>query len=149
MKMRKKTILIILLFICLIVLGFIFFFINEEKKVAKYSAYCMDRIRSELWEYVWNVSCLYEWKNDNWYYLYSWNVSYEWADYIYYCRVLGKDKVNTLIQEIASDDVEILDDEWNVEDEVIKENIDEPEISNETNLENDEEKTVEVNLESE
>ena len=149
MKMWKKTILIILLFICLIVLGFIFFFINEEKKVAKYSTYCMDRIRSELWEYVWNVSCLYEWKNDNWYYLYSWNVSYEWADYIYYCRVLGKDKVNTLIQEVASDDVENLDDEWNVEEEVIKENIDEPEISDETDLESDEEKTVEVNLESE
>lgn len=48
MKAWKKIILIALLLVCLFIVGFILFFINEEKKVSKYSGYCMDEVRKAL-----------------------------------------------------------------------------------------------------
>lgn len=96
MKSWKKIL------ICIIVLIFIAWIVSavlcnfHQKRIWKYSTFCMDEVRNQLWEYVLNVSNMYEWKN-NWYYLYSWNVSYEWLDYVYFCKVLGKDNVTVLL----------------------------------------------------
>ena len=42
------VILIALLLVCFFIVGFILFFVNEEKKVSKYSGYCMDEVRKSL-----------------------------------------------------------------------------------------------------
>lgn len=100
MKTWKKVLRAIL---ALIIIGWIVcatMFTINEKRIKEYSGYCMDEVRAQLWEYVWNVSNTYEGKNDDWYYLYNWNVSYEWVDYTYYCRVLGKEKVDLKLDKM-------------------------------------------------
>lgn len=93
MKTRKKFVLIAVLFVCVLIVGYILFVINEEKKVAKYSGYCMDEVRKGLWwEELWNIVFLgFAKENDE--YLYNWSASFRWIDFKFSCTILDKDNV--------------------------------------------------------
>jgi hypothetical protein len=105
MKTWKKIFLCILALIVVAVIVCVTMFVTNKNRIKEYSTYCMDEVRSQLWEYLENVSNFYEWKNNenNWY-LYSWKVSYEWADYDYYCRVSGKNNAEAFLTNLT---------EWN------------------------------------
>ena len=100
MKTWKKFLLAFLALIIIAGIVCATMFTSNEKKVKEYSGYCMDEIRAQLWEYVWNISNMWEGKNDEWYYLYNWNVSYEWVNYTYFCKVLGKGKVDLELNKV-------------------------------------------------
>ena len=94
MKAWKKIILIALLLVCFFIVGFILFFINEEKKVAKYSGYCMDEVRKSLWwEDLWNIVFLGFARTNN-AYLYSWSASFRWIEFDFSCTVLDKNNIS-------------------------------------------------------
>ena len=94
MKAWKKIILIALLLVCLFVVGFILFFVNEEKKVSRYSCYCMDEVRKGLWwEELWNIVFLGFARVNN-AYLYSGSANFRWLDFDFSCKVLDKDDVS-------------------------------------------------------
>jgi hypothetical protein len=105
MKTWKKIFLCILALIVIAGIVCVTMFVTNKNRIKEYSTYCMDEVRSQLWEYLENVSNFYEWKNNenNWY-LYSWKVSYEWADYDYYCRVSGKNNAEAFLTNLT---------EWN------------------------------------
>ena len=104
MKTWKKIFLCTLALIVVAVIVCVTMFVTNKNKIKKYSTYCMDEVRNQLWEYLENVSNFYEWRNNenNWY-LYSWKVSYEWADYDYYCRVSGKDDAEVVLMNFDKD----------------------------------------------
>ena len=104
MKTWKKIFLCILALIVVAVIVCVTMFVTNKNKIKKYSTYCMDEVRSQLWEYLENISNFYEWKNSehNWY-LYSGKVSYEWIDYDYYCRVSGKNDAEAFLMNFDKD----------------------------------------------
>jgi len=101
MKTWKKIFLCILALIVIAGIVCVTVFVTNKNKIKKYSTYCMDEVRNQLWEYLENVSNFYEWKNSehNWY-LYSGKVSYEWINYDYYCRVSGKDNADLKLKPV-------------------------------------------------
>ena len=115
MKTWKKILLGTLLFVCIALVILLLLFIVKEKRIAKYSTYCMDTIRWELWEYLENVAQTDFFEYD-WAYVYLWSVSYEWANYIFSCSVKGKDNVeiNKLEQVYNSEPEEFISyyDNW-------------------------------------
>jgi hypothetical protein len=111
MKTWKKIFLCILALIVIAGIVCVTMFVTNKNKIKKYSTYCMDEVRNQLWEYLENVSNFYEWKNeDNNWYLYSWKVSYEWANYDYYCRVSGKDNTEAVLVDVINPESENYED---------------------------------------
>ena len=107
MKTWAKVVLCIL---CVVFIGWVvacYMFFHAEKKIADYSTYCMDSVRAELSDNIWNVVLMYDGK-DAWAYLYSWSVSYEGVKYNYTCAVKAKDDVEL---NIAAEDEEDLSDD--------------------------------------
>lgn len=92
MKTWKKILLGVILTICVMFVLWLLIFIAEEKKIKEYSTYCMDTIRSELWENLENIDQIEVFEFD-WAYVYLWSLSYEWANYIFSCSVKNKDDV--------------------------------------------------------
>ena len=115
MKTWKKILRAILALIIIAWIVCATMFTLNEKRIKEYSGYCMDEVRAQLWEYVWNISNMYEGKNGDWYYLYNWNVGYEWVDYTYYCRVLGKENVDLQLEPVNQP--EVTESQNNVETE--------------------------------
>ena len=100
MKTWKKIFLCILALIVIAGIVCVTMFVTNKNRIKEYSTYCMDEVRSQLWEYLENVSNFYEWRNNNNnQYLYSGKVRYEWVDYNYVCRVSGKDNTEVFIYE--------------------------------------------------
>lgn len=111
MKTWKKIFLCILALIVIAGIVCVTMFVTNKNKIKKYSTYCMDEVRNQLWEYLENVSNFYEWRNNenNWY-LYSWKVSYEWVNYDYYCRVSGKDDAEVVLVDVIDPESENYED---------------------------------------
>ena len=93
MKTWKKVCLCVCTLILIAWIVCVWCFIYNEKKITKYSTYCWDKLRQELWEYVENVSMPNATVLD-WVYIYTWSVSYEWVDYNFSCKVHDKDNVD-------------------------------------------------------
>ena len=105
MKTWAKVVLCVL---CIVFIGWVvawYMFFHAEKKITTYSTYCMDSVRAELSDNIWNVVLMYDGK-DAWAYLYSWSVSYEVVKYNYTCAVKAKDDVelNIAAEEVNSED---------------------------------------------
>ena len=105
MKTWAKVVLCVL---CIVFIGWVvawYMFFHAEKKITTYSTYCMDSVRAELSDNIWNVVLMYDGK-DAWAYLYSWSVSYEGVKYNYTCAVKAKDDVelNIAAEEVNSED---------------------------------------------
>ena len=104
MKTWAKVVLCIL---CIVFIGWVvawYMFFHAEKKIADYSTYCMDSVRAELSDNIWNVVLMYDGK-DAWAYLYSWSVSYEGVKYNYTCAVkanIAAWLATTNVSEIAN-----------------------------------------------
>lgn len=103
MKTWEKVCLCVCTLILIAWIVCVWCFIYNEKKITKYSTYCWDKIRQELWEYVENVS-MPDANVIDWVYIYTWSVSYEWVDYNFFCKV--SDKYNV--------DLELDVKEWDV-----------------------------------
>jgi len=111
MKTWKKIFLCVLALILIAWIVCATMFVTNKNRIKEYSTYCVDEVRSQLWEYLENVSNFYEWKNNenNWY-LYSWKVSYEWINYDYYCRVSGKDNAEVVLVDVIDPESENYED---------------------------------------
>ena len=100
MKTWKKFILTALLIFCIAVIVWILCFVKEEKKVAKYSGYCMDEVRKGLWwENLWDIVFL-NFAKSNEAYLYSGSATFRWINFNFSCSVLDKDNVSFEIEWI-------------------------------------------------
>ena len=109
MKTWAKVVLCVL---CIVFIGWVvawYMFFHAEKKITTFSTYCMDSVRAELSDHIWNVVLMYGGK-DAWAYLYSWSVSYEWVNYDYTCAVKAKDDVELTIA--AEDEEDLSDDSY-------------------------------------
>ena len=69
----------------------------RKDEIKDYSAYCMDKVRDQLWEYIWDIVNNYNWIIED-EYQYSWKVSYEWIDYTFTCSVKDKDNIQLNLQ---------------------------------------------------
>lgn len=109
MKTWVKILLILLTVAIFWGIVFVTMFMAKEDNVRNYSTYCMDKIRWEVSEYIWNVSLLDNWTlyGDGIFYLYDGKFSYSWVDYWFACSVLGKDHVNLKYRELATDNDEL------------------------------------------
>lgn len=98
----KKSIKV-LIWICSFLVAFFiaaairFFMSNTTLK--EYSTYCIDSVRSELWEYIGNIHMNEAYCSD-WVCIYMWGVSYEWVDYGYSCKVFNKENVDLKLEPL-------------------------------------------------
>ena len=102
MKTWKKVLLGILFIICLALILWVVMFVAKEKKITRYSTYCMDKVKDELWENLENIIFPYAEVVDG-EYIYSWSVSYEWITYKFFCNVTNKDNVDLNLEEVVTD----------------------------------------------
>ena len=124
MKTRKKILRCIIALIIIAWIVSALRFVCWKNKVKQYSTYCMDAVRVELWEYIWNIyhneaSC------EEWVCEYKWGVSYEWVDYDFSCKVYNKENVELDLEPINQPEIEEIEPE-EIESEEIE--LDEPEI---------------------
>ena len=110
------------LFWCIVVccfwaLAFLWWYYYNLNQIREYSSYCMDNIRSQLWEELEWVSMI-DADCSKWVCVYKWWVNYDSVDYTFKCSVENKDKVNVEltpmeIQISVSDEIEAVDtDTW-------------------------------------
>ena len=128
MKTWKKVLWYI---IALIIIAWVisaFRFTSQQNKVKEYSTYCMDAIRTELWEYLESIHM-----NDSicseWVCVYMWGVTFEWIDYSYSCKVYNKENVELKLEPLYSEE-EIVTEEPIMEEGPVEEEteVNEPEI---------------------
>ena len=126
MKKVLRTLLAIILIAWIV---YAWLFVHNNNKMKAYSSYCMDSVRHELWEYIWNIHI-----NDSfcseWVCVYMWGVSYEWVDYSYSCKIYNKENVELDLEPLYPEE-EIVVDEPVVDEEPIIEEIEvnEPEVN--------------------
>ena len=108
MKAFAKILVWFLVLLCVAWLTFLWWYYFKAKKILDYSVYCMDNVRSQLWEELEGVvlndaSCNY------WACLFKWWVSYEWTDYSFSCNVSSEDNVAVDLQPLVIEKIEIDD----------------------------------------
>jgi len=101
MKTSKKSLLCLLALILIVLIICGTMLVTNKNRIKEYSTYCMDEVRNQLWEYIWNISNFYEWRNENNLYLYNGEVSYEWLNYHYYCRVSWKNNAEVFLTNLT------------------------------------------------
>lgn len=120
MKTRKKVLRCIITLIVIAWIVSALLFVSHKNKVKEYSTYCMDAVRAQLWEYIWNIY-INDSIDSEWVYVYTWGITYEWVDYSYSCKVYNKENVDLKLDPINQPEIEP------VEPEEIESN--EPEIN--------------------
>ena len=108
MRILIKILIWLISFAAAFWLVYVVVFLSNENTVKEYSTYCMDKVRSVLWEKLENVSML--WANcAEWSCAYTWGVRYDSTDYAFSCKVYNKDMVDLDLQplSIAIDDEEV------------------------------------------
>lgn len=100
MKKVLLSVLTIILFLFVMCIGLYFF---HERQITKYSNYCINEIKTQLWDDIWDINNNYINRTYAWKFLYSWSVTFDWKDYNFYCKVLlQNNKVDLELQEVSS-----------------------------------------------
>lgn len=100
MKKVLLNVLTIIFSLFVMCIGLYFF---HERQIAKYWNYCINEIKTQLWDDIWNISSDYIGRTYAWKFLYSWSVTFDWKDYNFYCKVLlQNNKVDLELQEVSS-----------------------------------------------
>ena len=99
MKKVLLSVLTIILSLFVMCIGLYFF---HERQIAKYWNYCINEIKTQLWDDIWNISSDYIGRTYAWKFFYSWRVIFDWKDYNFYCKVLlQNNKVDLELQEVS------------------------------------------------
>ena len=100
MRILIKILIWLISFAAAFWLVYVVVFLSNENTVKEYSTYCMDKVRSVLWEKLENVSML--WANcAEWSCAYTWGVRYDSTDYAFSCKVYNKDMVDLDLQPLS------------------------------------------------
>ena len=104
----KKVLLSVLALILIAWIVYAGYFFLEEKRVRDYSEVCMNKVREQLWEYIWGVAIIDSTKVD-WVYHYFWLCNDENSNYYFSCGVTDKDTVDVEIEteEIQPEDEDL------------------------------------------
>ena len=102
MKTRKKILCCIFVLLVFAWIACVTMYFCLENNVKENSAYCMDKIRNEVWEYLENVHMTDAFGSE-WVYVYMWWFSYKWADYNFKCKVYNKENVEYELEPLNWD----------------------------------------------
>lgn len=100
MKTITKVLIWLIAFVAACWIAFVIVVFTNENTIKEYSTYCMDNVRSVLWEELENVSMTDAYCSD-WSCVYTWGVRYDSTDYAFSCKVYNKDMVDLDLQPLS------------------------------------------------
>ena len=102
MKTITKVLIWLIAFVAACWIAFVIVVLTNENTIKEYSTYCMDNVRSVLWEELENVSMTDAYCSD-WSCVYKWGVRYDSTDYSFSCKVYNKENVDLDLQPLSID----------------------------------------------